>query len=133
MLHIVYFLQKPLIVTSCICLVIVIYFAFKKNKKGLLIASYALGLLVVLTSATFIKIKSHNSKANKFLGTYKLKKYHQYTDCEILIKKGNQYVVYNQTDTIKKGNWELSISKNNPDILLLDGHIFGVGNFKIKK
>jgi len=133
MLHKVYFLQKPLIVISCICLIIVIYYVFKKNKKGITSSLYTLGLLAVLTSATFIKIKSHNSKANKFLGTYKLAKYLKCTDCDIQIKKGNQYVVYNQTDTLKKGNWELSISKNNPDMLLLDGSIFGLNNFKIKK
>ena len=132
MLHKVYFLQKPLIVISCICLIIVIYYFFKKNKKGIISSLYTLGLLAVLTSATFIKIKSHNSKAEKFFGTYNLENYNQCIDCKILIKKDNQYLVFNQSDTLRRGRWELSISENDPDMIILDGKIFGIGNLKIK-
>lgn len=79
-----------------------------------------------------IRIRSHNAKASSYFGKHDLLDYNNLEDCTLEILPNNKYRVYNHHDTIANGKWELSVLDDNSTMLLLNGRVFGIGEYETK-
>ncbi len=131
MIHKLNTLQWIILLLGLVFLIFSIYTLIRGAKRDKIISLTFLFLSVVGYILAEIRINNHNAKAFNYFGVHKLKGYNNSKDNKIEILPNNKYLIFNNKDTIVKGIWELSVSKDNSTILLLDGRIFGIGELEI--
>lgn len=132
MIHKIYTLQLISLFIGILFLIISIYTLFRhiKRDKIIAISVFTICLLVFLISESLIM--SYNKQAVKYIGIYELKNYNNSKDFKIEILPQNEYIIFNNTDTVKKGKWMFRKSKDNLEVLMIDNNIFGLNELEIK-
>lgn len=127
-----YIQQWIALIVGIIFLIISIYTLFKGVKRDKVIA---IGVFLICTIMYFtaeIRIRNHNAKAAVYFGIHQLVDYNNSADCQIEIFPDNTYLVFDHKDKLLHGEWKLIIADDQPNRLMLDGSIFGVGEFAIE-
>lgn len=121
-----------MLIVGIIFLIISVYTLFRGIKRDKIIAISIFSICLILFVLGEVKIRSHNSKAKIYFGKHQLVNYNNSENYSIEILPNNKYRVFDDHDTIVNGEWELSVSKDNSTMLLLDGKVFGIGEYDIK-
>jgi len=132
MIHKLITQQWIVLIIGVVFLLISVYTLFRGIKRDKIIAISIFSICLVFYIVGEVRIRTHNSKAKKYFGVYKLVNYNNSENYRIEILPNNAYMIFKDQDTIVNGKWELSVSKNNSTMLLLDGRIFGIGELEIK-
>lgn len=132
MIHKIYTEQWIVLIIGAVFLSISVYTLFRKIKRDKIIAISIFSFYFILYIVGEIRIRTHNSKAKKYFGTHQLLDYNNSGNYRIEILPKNTYRIYNDQGTTATGEWQLSVSNDNSTMLLLDGRIFGIGEYKIK-
>lgn len=132
MIHKTYIQQWIVLIVGIIFLFIFLYTLFRGIKRDKIIAFSVFSICLILYVFGEIKINNHNAKAEIYFGTHELASYNNSENYFIEILPNNKYRIFNQYDTIVNGEWQLSVSKDNSSLLLHDGRIFGVAEYKVK-
>ena len=104
----------------------------RDNRRDKIISISVFSVCLVLYVLGEVKIQTHNSHADKYIGIHDLVRYNNSTDYKIEVLPNHKYRVYNSKDTLPMGTWEVHVSKDSPDMLILSGGIFGIDEYKIK-
>jgi hypothetical protein len=105
---------------------------FRGIKRDKLIAVSIFSICLILYISGEIRIRAHNSKAKVYFGTHQLVNYNNSPEYSVEILPNNEYKLFKHSSLKTTGEWELSISSDNSTRLLLDGQVFGLGEYEIK-
>jgi capsule polysaccharide export protein KpsC/LpsZ len=63
---------------------------------------------------------------------HELVKYNNSQDYSIEILPNKEYRVFDDTDTLADGSWELHVSDDTSTVLMLNGDILGVDEYRVE-
>lgn len=132
MIHKIYTQQWIVLIVGLAFLIISIYTLFRGIKRDKIIAISVFLFCLLFYILDEVKIRSHNAKAQKYLGVHKLVKYNNSQDYSIQILPNKKYRVFSDTDTLADGSWELHVSDDTSTFLMLSGGIFGMDEYRIE-
>ena len=132
MLHKLYTVQWILLIVGIIFLAISIYTLFRGIKKDKIVAISVFLFCLIFYVLGEIRIKTGNEKAEIYFGVHQLNNYNNSSEYKLEVLPDKKYRIYDNSDTVAYGNWELSVSEDNSTMLLLDGRIFGIGELDVK-
>ncbi len=133
MIHKIYIFQYVAAITGLVFALILLYTIFKGSNRDKLISVGIFSICVIAYIWCTLRINNHNAKAELFYGLHELSSYNNSGYYSIEILPNRIYKLYKNKELINSGECDLSIKGNESPMLLIDGKIFGVGEYKLKK
>jgi len=130
-MHKIYLLNWLLLIIGLLFLVIGIWTLFRNVKRDKLIAFSVCGVFFMFYLFTELRINYFQKKIENYFGIHQLKEYNGENNYNLEVLPNNNYIIYNEFDTVRKGTWEAILGREKV-LLMLDGSLFGVGALGIK-
>jgi hypothetical protein len=133
LIHKLYTLQWIALIIGLVFLLIAIYALFKGTRRDKFISIGILSICLVVYIVGELRINHHNKTASIYYGKHELMNYLDSENYSLEVLPNGIYNIYEHDKFVRTGEWELSIDDKKSPMLILNGNIFGIGEYQLKK